>query len=72
MTIFKHVKNYLTKGDCLVLNDTKVLPARLFGVKEETGAKMEVLLLNNKKGTGGRHLVKPAKRIKRRNEDILW
>ena len=42
MMIFKNIKDYLNPGDCLVLNDTKVLPARLFGVKEETGANVEV------------------------------
>jgi S-adenosylmethionine:tRNA ribosyltransferase-isomerase len=64
-TIFKNVKNYLTKGDCLVLNDTRVLPARLFGVKEETGAKVEVLLLMQQEGDRWETLVKPAKRIKK-------
>ena len=44
--IFKNVIDYLNPGDALVLNDTKVLPARLFGVKEETGAVIEILLLN--------------------------
>jgi len=43
--VFKNVVSYLKKGDCLVLNDTKVLPARLIGEKEGTGAKIEVLLL---------------------------
>jgi S-adenosylmethionine:tRNA ribosyltransferase-isomerase len=64
-TIFKNVKNYLKKGDCLVLNDTKVLPARLFGIKEETGAKVEVLLLTQQEGDRWETLVKPAKRIKK-------
>ena len=50
MMIFKHIKHYLKPGDCLVLNDTKVLPARLFGVKEDTGAKIEVLLLKQQEG----------------------
>ena len=63
--IFKHVKYYFKKGDCLVLNDTKVLPARLFGVKEETGAKVEVLLLTQQEGDRWETLVKPAKRIKK-------
>ncbi len=57
--------NYLNKGDCLVLNDTKVLPARLFGVKVDTGAKIEVLSI---KAVGRddrwETLIKPAKRIK--------
>lgn len=63
-TIFKNIKDYLKKGDCLVLNDTKVLPARLFGVKKDTGAKIEVLLLKQLEGDKWETLVKPAKRIK--------
>ena len=42
---FKDVINYLETGDTLVLNDTRVMPARLFGLKEETGAKVEMLML---------------------------
>lgn len=63
-TIFKNIKEFLRKGDCLVLNDTKVLPARLFGVKEDTGAKIEVLLLKQLEGDQWETLVKPAKRVK--------
>jgi S-adenosylmethionine:tRNA ribosyltransferase-isomerase len=62
--IFKNIKNYLQPGDCLVLNDTKVLPARLFGMKEDTGAKIEVLLLKQLDGDEWETLVKPAKRVK--------
>ena len=47
---FKDITDFLKEGDCLVLNDTRVLPARLFGVKEETGAKIEVLLLKQEIG----------------------
>ena len=43
--IFKDITDYLKPGDCLVINDTKVIPARLIGEKEETGAKIELLLL---------------------------
>ena len=43
--VFRNIGSYLKKGDCLVLNDTKVLPARLLGIKPDTGAKIEVLLL---------------------------
>ena len=43
---FTDITDYLKPGDCLVLNDTRVIPARLYGVKEETGAKIEFLLLN--------------------------
>ena len=46
--IFKDIVDYLNPGDCLVLNNTKVIPARLFGVKEETGAVVEFLLLKRK------------------------
>ncbi|MDF1506850.1 tRNA preQ1(34) S-adenosylmethionine ribosyltransferase-isomerase QueA [Robertmurraya sp. DFI.2.37] len=62
--IFKHLKSYLKPGDCLVLNDTRVLPARLFGEKGDTGAKIEVLLLKQLEGDTWETLVKPAKRIK--------
>ncbi|KAA6448767.1 tRNA preQ1(34) S-adenosylmethionine ribosyltransferase-isomerase QueA [Bacillus swezeyi] len=62
---FKHIIDFLEAGDCIVLNDTRVLPARLFGVKEETGAKVEVLLLKQEEGDGWETLVKPAKRVKR-------
>ncbi len=58
-------QNYLKPGDCLVLNDTKVLPARLFGVKEDTGAKIEVLLLKQLENDRWETLIKPAKRIKK-------
>ena len=46
--IFKEIIDYLNPGDCLVINDTKVIPARLIGEKEGTGAKVEVLLLKRK------------------------
>ncbi len=45
---FREIADYLNEGDCLVINDTKVIPARLIGSKEETGAKIEVLLLKRK------------------------
>ncbi|KAA0549268.1 tRNA preQ1(34) S-adenosylmethionine ribosyltransferase-isomerase QueA [Bacillus sp. BGMRC 2118] len=60
---FRSILSYLNEGDCLVLNDTRVLPARLFGVKKETGAKVEVLLLKQLEGDKWETLVKPAKRI---------
>jgi S-adenosylmethionine:tRNA ribosyltransferase-isomerase len=63
--IFKNIQNYLKPGDCLVLNDTKVLPARLFGEKEDTGAKIEVLLLKQLEDDRWETLIKPAKRIKK-------
>ena len=61
---FKDIINYLNKGDTLVLNDTKVLPARLIGEKEETKAVIEVLLLKNIENDLWECLVKPARRIK--------
>jgi S-adenosylmethionine:tRNA ribosyltransferase-isomerase len=61
---FRRVLDYLHEGDCLVLNDTRVLPARLFGIKEETGAKVEVLLLKQEGNDSWGTLVKPAKRVK--------
>lgn len=70
-TVFKKITEYLQPGDCLVLNDTKVLPARLFGVKEDTGAKIEVLLLKQLEGDKWETLVKPAKRIKNGSEIIF-
>lgn len=62
--IFKHITNYLKPGDCLVINDTKVIPARLFGVKEDTGAKIEVLLLKRKENDCWETLVKPGKKAR--------
>ncbi|WP_163970111.1 tRNA preQ1(34) S-adenosylmethionine ribosyltransferase-isomerase QueA [Oceanobacillus halotolerans] len=61
---FTDIKHYLKPGDCLVLNDTKVLPARLYGVKEDTGAKVEVLLLHQEEEDTWEVLAKPAKKIK--------
>lgn len=61
---FRSILSYLNKGDCLVLNDTRVLPARLFGAKEGTGAKIEVLLLKQLEDDNWETLVKPAKRVK--------
>lgn len=61
---FYDILNYLNKGDALVLNNTRVLPARLYGVKEETGAHLEVLLLTNTEGNNWETLIKPAKRAK--------
>ncbi|ANB61119.1 tRNA preQ1(34) S-adenosylmethionine ribosyltransferase-isomerase QueA [Anoxybacteroides amylolyticum] len=61
---FRAILSYLQAGDCLVLNDTRVLPARLYGEKEGTGAKVEVLLLKQLDGDRWETLVKPAKRVK--------
>lgn len=62
--IFKDIVNYLNPGDCLVLNNTKVIPARLFGVKEETGAVVEFLLLKRKEKDVWETLVKPGKKAR--------
>lgn len=62
--VFAKITDYLQAGDCLVLNDTKVLPARLHGSKEDTGANIEVLLLKQQQDDEWETLVKPAKRIK--------
>ncbi len=62
--VFKDVLDYLVEGDCLVLNDTRVLPARLYGIKEETGAKVEMLLLKQVEEDKWEALVKPAKKVR--------
>ncbi|USC69317.1 tRNA preQ1(34) S-adenosylmethionine ribosyltransferase-isomerase QueA [Staphylococcus aureus] len=61
---FKDIIEYFRPGDTLVLNDTRVMPARLFGLKEETGAKVEILMLTQIEGNDWEVLLKPAKRIK--------
>lgn len=61
---FNNILDYMEKGDTLVLNDTKVLPARLIGVKEETGAVIEVLLLKDMQNDIWECLTRPAKRVK--------
>lgn len=53
--IFRNITNYLKPGDCLVLNNTKVIPARLIGAKEDTGGKVEVLLLKRKQDNIWKH-----------------
>lgn len=64
---FFDIVDYIDENDLLVLNDTKVIPARLFGIKEQTGAKIEVFLLNPSKGENSDEwdvLIKPSKRVK--------
>ena len=61
---FHDITEYLNPGDCLVINDTKVIPARLLGEKEGTGAAIEVLLLKNKGDNVWECLVKPGKKMK--------
>lgn len=62
--VFKEIVNYLEEGDCLVINDTKVLPARLIGAKVGTEAKIEVLLLKRRENDIWETLVKPGKKSK--------
>lgn len=62
--VFKDIVSYLTPGDCLVINDTKVIPARLIGSKVGTDAKIEVLLLKRKQNDMWETLVKPGKKAK--------
>ena len=62
--IFRNIVNYLRPGDCLVLNDTKVIPARLFGTRCDTGAAVEILLLIRKSDTDWECLVRPGKKAR--------
>ena len=61
---FYDIAEYLRPGDCLILNDSRVLPARLYGIKEGTGARVEFLLLTRKEGDVWEVLTKPGKRAK--------
>ena len=62
--IFREIVDYLRPGDCLVLNNTKVLPARLMGVKEDTGAAIEILLLKRRENDVWETLVRPGKKAR--------
>lgn len=61
---FRNILDYLEKGDCLVLNNTKVIPARLLGQKEDTGAAIEILLLKRREKDIWETLVKPGKKAR--------
>ena len=61
--VFKDIIDYLQPGDCLVRNNTKVIPARLYGIKEETGANVEFLLLNRIEGDIWEVMVRPGRRL---------
>ncbi|MDO5392910.1 MAG: tRNA preQ1(34) S-adenosylmethionine ribosyltransferase-isomerase QueA [Eubacteriales bacterium] len=63
-TNFKHVLDFLKSGDCLVINDTKVIPARLYGHKVDTGAVIELLLLKRRENDIWETLVKPGKKAR--------
>jgi S-adenosylmethionine:tRNA ribosyltransferase-isomerase len=62
--IFKNIKDYLSEGDCLVLNDTRVIPARLYGKKEGTGANIEFVLLKRINGDVWEVILKPGRKAK--------
>ena len=62
--IFSQLEEFLNEGDCLILNDTRVIPARIYGVKKETGAVVEFLLLNQNENNVWECLCKPGKRAK--------
>lgn len=62
--VFRDIIDYIRPGDCLVINNTKVIPARLYGVKEGTEAKIEILLLKRKENDIWETLVKPGKKCK--------
>ncbi len=62
--IFSDVIDYLRPGDCIVINETKVIPARLYGTKQDTGAMIEILLLKNKGGNVWECLTRPGKKMK--------
>ncbi|MCD8048424.1 MAG: tRNA preQ1(34) S-adenosylmethionine ribosyltransferase-isomerase QueA [Clostridia bacterium] len=63
--IFRNIKSYLHEGDCLVLNDTRVMPARLYGVKEGSGGAIEFLLLSRKSRDVWEVILKPGKKAKK-------
>ena len=62
--IFKEICSFLKPGDCLVLNNTRVIPARLLGTKEDTGAAVEILLLKRLENDVWETLVKPGKKLR--------
>ncbi len=62
--VFRDLTDYLNEGDCLIINDTRVIPARIYGVKEETGAVVEFLLLKQSENNVWECLCKPGKRAK--------
>ena len=70
--IFKDVIDYLNPGDCLVINNTKVIPARLYGIKEISGTHVEFLLLKRIDGDNWEVMVRPRKKITRRCKSLVW
>lgn len=69
--IFKDIIDYLDEGDCLVMNNSRVIPARLYGIKEDTGAKIEFVLLKRIDGNKWETLVKPGKKAKIGSEIVF-
>ena len=70
--VFRDIIGFLEPGDCLVLNDSRVLPARLYGIREGTGAKVEFLLLNHKEGDIWEALAGSRQACQARNSFYLW
>ena len=68
---FYDILEYLHEGDCLVVNDSRVIPARLYGIKEKTGAHIELLLIKRLEGDKWESLVKPGKRLKEGDTVVL-
>ncbi|MCH5197928.1 MAG: tRNA preQ1(34) S-adenosylmethionine ribosyltransferase-isomerase QueA [Oscillospiraceae bacterium] len=68
---FYDIIDYLNEGDCLVLNNSRVLPARIYGIKKDTGAKVEFLLLNNRGEDVWECITGPGKRAKKESEFIF-
>lgn len=62
--IFREIVDFIDPGDCLVINETRVIPARLYGIKEDTGAHIEVLLLKRREGDVWETLVKPGRKAR--------
>ena len=62
--VFRNITQYLNPGDCLVINNTRVIPARLYGERENTGAAIEILLLKRRENDIWETLVKPGKKAK--------
>lgn len=61
---FRNITSFLKQGDCLVINDTRVIPARLYGIKEDTGARIEILLLKRQANDVWETLAKPGKKVR--------
>lgn len=70
--IFRDIVSYLNPGDCLVINNTKVIPARLYGVKEGTEAHIEILLLKRRENDIWETLVKAGQKGKTGYKDHIW